>query len=92
MLLLDYLGSRFKRINKQGDNKMDLTQFEKTYNIDNGWIGPWEMDDGRLKMAKTVKKYSKTKHVLADGTIKYYKHGPYNQTHYEYFTIYNIIF
>ena len=35
---------------------MNLSQFEAKYNIDNGWIGPYQRDDGRLMVSKHMKK------------------------------------
>ena len=51
---------------------MLLNQFEKKYNIDNGWIGPYEKEDGRIMVSKHMKKPS--------------LNGSY--WHHEYFAIY----
>ena len=51
---------------------MNLSQFNNKYNIDNGWIGPYQMDDGRLKVSKHYKKPS--------------QNGAY--WHHDYFSIY----
>jgi hypothetical protein len=51
---------------------MNLAQFNDKYNIDNGWIGPYQMDDGRLKVSKYYKKSTQPKAYW----------------HHEYFTIY----
>ena len=51
---------------------MNLAQFNDRYNIDNGWIGPYQMDDGRLKVSKHYKKPS--------------QNGAY--WHHQYFSVY----
>ena len=40
---------------------MNLSQFEAKYNIDNGWIGPYQRDDGRLMVSKHMKKPSQNR-------------------------------
>ena len=69
---------------------MLLNQFEKKYNIHNGWIGPYEHKDGRIMVTKIMNKSKTRHHILANGNKKIYKYKCDVQ-HHEYYTFYKCV-
>lgn len=69
---------------------MLLSQFEQRYNVNDGWIGPYQHQDGHIMISKIIQKPITKHHTLVNGDKKTYKYTCTTWQH-DYYVLYKCV-